>query len=64
MRVLFANVSLKKISLNEREYEWADAGGLISNDEPTMLYLLLKNINPETRIFLSKPKYEIEKATQ
>ena len=36
--------------------------GLIKNDGPTMIYLLLKIINLYTRIGVSNFKYEIEKS--
>ena len=36
---------------------------LISNDGPTMIYIVSKSINPATRIGVSNLKYEIEKAT-
>ena len=45
------------------EYEWADDGGLIRNDLPTMLYLLFKSTKPATRIGFSNLKYDIEKST-
>ena len=28
---------LRNLGLHQREYEWDDTGGLISNDVPTML---------------------------
>ena len=48
--------SLKKIRINYGVYEWIDSGLLISNDGPTMLYLVFKNINPDTRIGVSNLK--------
>ena len=53
--------SLKKIRINYGVYEWIDSGLLISNDGPTMLYLVFKNINPDTRIGVFNLKYEIGK---
>ena len=35
----------------------------MSNDGPNILYLILKIINPYTRIGVSNIKYEIEKST-
>ena len=40
----------------------ADTGGIISNDGPNMLYLLLKIINPATTIGVSNLQYKIEKS--
>ena len=34
--------AINKIIIYQREYEWADAGCLISNDVPNMIQLLLK----------------------
>ena len=61
--VSMTNTSVKKLRLHQREYEWADYGGLINNDVPAIIYLLLKSINPETRIGIPNLKYEIEKET-
>ena len=55
--------SMKKLRLENRFYEWKGADGTVRNDGPTMLYLLLKSVNPATRIGLSNLKEEIEKAT-
>ena len=41
---LITNISLKELRLHRGEYEWSDAGFIISNDVPTMIYLLLKTI--------------------
>ena len=57
-----ANNYLKKLGLHQGEYEWADAGGLISNYVPIMLYLLFKSINPATRNGVFNLKYEIYKS--
>ena len=43
-------ISFKKLRLHRREYEWADTGGIIRNYGPTMIYLLLKIINPAKSI--------------
>ena len=51
----------KKLRLFQGEYERSDAGGLIRNDGPTMLYPIFKIINPATRIGVSNLKDEIEK---
>ena len=48
--------SLNKLRLHQREYKWAETGGLTRNDGPTMLYLLLKIINLATRIVVSNLK--------
>ena len=45
--------------LHYREYEWAEAGGVMSNDGPTMLYLIFKIIKPATRIGVLNIKDEI-----
>ena len=58
------NNSLKKIRLHRGKYEWADAGVLIRNYGPTMLYLLLKTSNLDTRIGVSNLKYETNKEIQ
>ena len=55
--------SLKKLRLHRGVYECTYTGGIISNYVPTMLYLLLKIINPATRIGVSNLKYDIQKAT-
>ena len=55
-------IPLKKIRLHRWEYEWADTGGIINNDGPTMIWLLLEGINPDTRIGVSNLNYEIDKA--
>ena len=60
---LITKISLKELRLHRGEYEWSDAGFIISNDVPTMIYLLLKIINPSTRICVSNLKYEIDKST-
>ena len=31
---------LKKVRLHRGVYEWTDAGGIIKNDGPTMIYLI------------------------
>ena len=56
------NTYHKKIRLHRREYEWTCDGGLISNYEINMLYLILKIIKPNTRIAVSNLKYEIDKS--
>ena len=48
---------------HQGKYEWADTGDIISNDEPTMIYLIFKGINPSTRIGFSNLKYKIDKPT-
>ena len=45
-----AKTSLLKLGLNKREYERYDAGGIIRNDGPNIIYLLLKTIKPDIRI--------------
>ena len=55
--------SLKKLRLHSGVYEWTDAGRLIRNDGPNILYLIFKIINSATSIGVSNLKYEIEKAT-
>ena len=57
------NTSLKKLRLHRGEYEYPDAGIIIRNDRPTMLYLIFKGINTATRIGVSNLEYEIDKAT-
>ena len=54
-------ISINKLRLHRRVYEWTDDGGIISNHGPTMLYLVLKSINPDTSIGVSNIKYEIDK---
>ena len=44
-------------------YESIDDGGLISNDGPTIIYLIFKTIKPDKCIGVSNLKYEIDKAT-
>ena len=51
------NTSLKKIRLHRGEYEWANAGGIMINYGPTILYLLFKSTNQATRIGVSNIKY-------
>ena len=46
----------KKLRLHHREHSWIDNGGLIRNDVPTMLYLILKSTNPDTIIGVSNLK--------
>ena len=55
--------SLKKIRLHKGEYDWDDAWVLVMNYGPTMLYLILKFINPASRIGVPNLKYEIDKVT-
>ena len=43
--------------LNQGEYEWDDAKGIIRNDVTTMIYLILKIVNPDTRIRVSNLEY-------
>ena len=50
IKVSITNTYLKNIRLHRGKHEWADTGGLISNDGHTMLYVLFKTINPATRI--------------
>ena len=50
---------LKKLRFHCGEYEWAEAGGIISNYVPTMLYLIFKSINPAIRIGVLNLKDEI-----
>ena len=57
------NTSLKKLSPHLKEHNWEDSGGLIMSDIPEILYLLLKRINPDTRIGVSNLKDETEKST-
>ena len=52
---------IKKPSIHRGEYEWADARAIISNYWPTIIHLLLKSINPDTKIDVSNPKYKIDK---
>ena len=52
--------SLQKHRLHLEEHECIDAGGLIRNGGPIMIYLLFKSINPSTSIGLSNLKYEID----
>ena len=51
--------SLKNSSLHRRGYEWTDAGGIISNDVTTMLYLIFKGLKPYTSIVVSNLREEI-----
>ena len=55
------NISHKKLRVHKREYESADIRGLISNHGPTMIYLILKIINPATMIVVYNLKYIFEK---
>ena len=50
------NTYLKKIMFHQGEFELAVAGGIIRKCGHTILYLLLKSINPATRIGVSKLK--------
>ena len=59
IKVSIKNTYIKKLRLHQGEYEWADNGGIISNYVPTMLYLILKSINPATGIGFSNLKDEI-----
>ena len=63
MRDKFSKTYLKKLNIHYKEYEWTDAGGIIMNDLPTILYPLFKIIEPYTRIGVSNLKDEIEKET-
>ena len=62
IEVSITNTSFKKIRIHQKEYEWSEARSLISNYGPTMIYILFKSINPNTRIGISTLKYEIKKA--
>ena len=57
IEVSISKTYLKKIRLHWGEYECYGAEGITQNDEPTMIYLLFKIINPYTRIGVSNPKY-------
>ena len=57
------NTSLKKLSIRQGGYKWADARCIINNHVHTMLYLLFKGINLATRIGDSNLEDEIDKAT-
>ena len=46
----------KKFRLHCREYKLTYDGGIISNYGPTVLYLILKIINPATRVGVSNLK--------
>ena len=63
IEVSIINTSLKKPRIHWREYEWEYSEGIIRNNIPTMLYLLLKSNSPDTRIGVSNLKDEIEKST-
>ena len=52
-------IYLKTLGIFVGDYEWADNGGLIRNDGPTMLYLPLKIINFDTSIGFSDLKDEV-----
>ena len=60
---LVTKINIKKLMLHHGEYEWTGYGGLVRNDGHTMICLILKIINTDTRIGFSNLKYEIEKAT-
>ena len=53
----------KKLMLPQGECKWDDTGGILRNDIPTMIQLLLKIINTATRIGVSNLKDEIKKTT-
>ena len=53
----------RKLILHRRKYEWAYDGGIIRNDETTMLYFTFKRINLDTRIFVLNLKFENDKGT-
>ena len=55
------NTSLKKLRINCNDYEWGDPEGLISNDLPTMTYLLLTRINPVNSVGVLDIKENIDK---
>ena len=42
IEVSITKTSLKKLRIRQREYKWSDTRGIIRNDGPTMIYLLLK----------------------
>ena len=58
------NTSLQKIRLHRGEYKRTDAGGLIRNDWPTIIYLIFKSTNPATMIVVSNVKDETDKETR
>ena len=45
--------SLNKFRLHRGVYEWTDSGVIINNYGHTMLYFILKIVNPSTRIGVS-----------
>ena len=45
--------NINQLRLHCGVYECTDAGGIIRNNGPTMLYLIFKIINPATKIFVS-----------
>ena len=57
-----ANTLLKKLRIHQMEYKWDDNGYIIMNYGPTMIYLIFKIINLDTRIGVSNLKGEINKA--
>ena len=55
--------SLKSLTIHKAKYEWKETNGIINNDGPTMLYLLLTKINPSVRVGISTLKTNLATAT-
>ena len=53
------SVSIKKISLDKKKFEWTNSWGQKFTDGPTKLYIILSFMNPNTRVALNNLKQRI-----
>ena len=53
------SVSIKKISLDKKKFEWTDSWGQKFTDGPTKLYVILRFMNPNTRVAINNLKQKI-----
>ena len=55
--------SLKSLLIHKAKYQWTETNGIVNNDGPTMLYLLLTKINPSVRVGISTLKTNLATAS-
>ena len=55
--------SLKSLMLNKHKFSWTKVNGTIHYDGPTMLWLLLKKINPSVCVGISTLKTSLAQTT-
>ena len=53
------SISIKKISLDKKKFEWTNSWGQKFTDGPTKLYVILQFMNPNTRVVIHNLKQKI-----